>query len=60
MSNEQLLKDVRNEACSCDLMIGRTCNFCRFQMPKLRKALKVGYHRPKSPYDPRNAPRLRR
>jgi len=53
VSNKQLLQDVLNQACSCDMMIGWTCLFCQKTLPKLRKALKVGYRKTKSPYEPR-------
>ena len=42
MSNEKLIKDIRNSACSCDVMVGWTCNFCRIELPKLRETLKNG------------------
>jgi len=46
MSNERLLQEVRNEACSCDMMMGWTCSFCRITLPKLRKALNIGRKKP--------------
>lgn len=40
MANEELFKAICNEACSCDMMIGWTCNFCRELKFKLEKALR--------------------
>ena len=39
MTNEELLRRVKKEACSCDPMNGWSCDFCKHTLPKLRKVL---------------------
>lgn len=39
MNKEKLLQEVRSYACSCDLMIGWSCSFCKKLLPELRTAM---------------------
>jgi len=43
MSNEELLRQVKGYACSCDPMLGWTCRFCQELLPELKKVLAVRY-----------------
>jgi hypothetical protein len=56
MSNEELLHQVINYACSCEPMAGWTCNFCGSVLPKLRKALGADYRLHARPYEPKKLP----
>ena len=57
MTNEKLLQEVREAACSCEPMLGHTCYFCKYILPKLRTALKTEYRKTKSPYELRKLPK---
>ncbi len=53
MTNKELLRKVKDEACSCDMMVGYSCYFCKELKPKLEKAVSTRYSPTKSPYEPR-------
>lgn len=75
MSNQKLLNEVKDAACSCDPMSGWVCVFCTETLPKLRRALTQGrvsepvksrkkntndFGETRSPYQPLGWPALRR
>lgn len=41
MDKQQLFQAVYHEACSCDLMIGHICHFCKVLKAALKKALGI-------------------
>lgn len=60
MTNEKLIAEVKDAACSCEPMAGWTCSFCRETLPKLRQALAPKFNpNRKSPYEPIGAKGLR-